>query len=60
MTVQPEPDDSVAFGERTEAEGPLGPDARRALTRGHRRDCVVEAGERVMDAHREALERLGT
>jgi plasmid stability protein len=64
MTLRLTDDEQAALRERAEAEGiSMQEAARRAVrnyvTQGQHRDRVSVAARRVMDAHAEALERLG-
>lgn len=64
MTLRLTDEERAALRERAEAEGvSMQEAARRAVreyvARGHHRDRVSAAAERVMSAHGEALERLG-
>jgi hypothetical protein len=64
MTLRLTADEQTALRERAEAEGiSMQEAARRAVreyvARSHHRDHVSAAAQRVMKAHREALERLG-
>jgi plasmid stability protein len=64
MTLRLSDDEQAALRERAAAEGVSMQDAaRRAVreyvARGHHRDRVAAAAERVVGAHREALDRLG-
>ena len=64
MTLRLTEDEQVALRERAQAEGiTMQEAARRAVrdyvSRGHHRDRVSAAAKRVMDAHAQALERLG-
>jgi hypothetical protein len=64
MTLRLTEDEQAALRERAEAEGiSMQEAARRAVrtyvTQGQHRDRVSAAAKRVMDAHREAIERLG-
>lgn len=64
MTLRLTDDEQAALKERAEIEGISMQDAaRRAVreyvSRGHHRDRVSAAAERVMAAHADALERLG-
>jgi len=63
MTLRLTEDEQTALRERAEAEGISMQDAaRRAVrefvVRGAHRDRVSEAADRVIGAHREALDRL--
>lgn len=64
MTLRLTDDEQAALRQRAEVEGISMQDAaRRAVReyveRGRHRDRVTAAGERVISAHREALDRLG-
>jgi len=64
MTLRLTEEEQVALRERAEAEGiSMQEAARRAVrdyvARGHHRDRVRAAAERITTAHAEALERLG-
>jgi hypothetical protein len=64
MTLRLTEDEQAALRERAEAEGiSMQEAARRAVrdyvARAQHRDRVSAAAERVIDAHREALDRLG-
>jgi plasmid stability protein len=64
MTLRLTDDEQAALRERAAAEGiSMQEAARRAVrdyvTRSQHRDRVSAAAERVMDAHAEALDRLG-
>jgi predicted transcriptional regulator len=64
MTLRLAPDEQVALRERAEAEGiSMQEAARRAVrdyvARGEHRERVSAAARRVIEAHGEALERLG-
>jgi hypothetical protein len=64
MTLRLTEEEQAALRERAEIEGVSMQDAaRRAvreyLSRGRHRDRVAAAGERVISAHRSALDRLG-
>lgn len=64
MTLRLTPDEQDALRERAELEGiSMQEAARRAVrdyvSRGHHRDRVSAAARRVIDAHAEALDRLG-
>jgi plasmid stability protein len=64
MTLRLTDDEQTALRERADAEGiSMQEAARRAVrsyvTQGKHRDRVSDAARRVMDAHREAIERLG-
>jgi plasmid stability protein len=64
MTLRLTDDEQAALRERAEAEGiSMQEAARRAVrnyvTQGQHRDRVSAAARRVMDAHAEAIERLG-
>lgn len=64
MTLRLTEDEQAALRERAEAEGiSMQEAARRAVrdyvARAQHRDRVSAAAERVMDAHREALDQLG-
>lgn len=64
MTLRLTEDEQTALRERAEAEGiSMQEAARRAVrdyvVRGRHRDRVSEAARRVMDAHADAIERLG-
>lgn len=64
MTLRLTEDEQAALRERAEAEGiSMQEAARRAVrsyvTQGQHRDRVSAAARRVMDAHAEAIERLG-
>jgi len=64
MTLRLTEEEQVALRERAEAEGiSMQEAARRAVrdyvARGHHRDRVRAAADRVTTAHAEALERLG-
>jgi len=64
MTLRLTEDEQVALRERATAEGiSMQEAARRAVrsyvTHGQHRDRVSAAARRVMEAHAEALERLG-
>jgi hypothetical protein len=64
MTLRLTEDEQAALRERAEAEGiSMQEAARRAVrnyvTQGQHRDRVSAAAQRVMDAHAEAIERLG-
>ena len=64
MTLRLTEDEQAALRERADAEGiSMQEAARRAVreyvVQGHHRNRVSEAARRVMDAHAEALERLG-
>jgi predicted transcriptional regulator len=64
MTLRLTDDEQTALRERAEAEGISMQDAaRRAvrdyLARGAHQDRVSAAARRVMDAHADALDRLG-
>jgi len=64
MTLRLTEEEQVALRERAEAEGiSMQEAARRAVrdyvARGHHRDRVRAAADRITTAHAEALERLG-
>ena len=64
MTLRLTDNEQEALRDRAEAEGiSMQEAARRAVrefvARGQHRDRVGEAGRRIMDAHADALERLG-
>jgi hypothetical protein len=64
MTLRLTPEEQAALRERAESEGISMQDAaRRAVReyveRGAHRDRVAVAAERVIAAHRDALDRLG-
>jgi len=64
MTLRLTPEEQVALRERAETEGISMQDAaRRAVreyvARGRHRDRVEAAADRVLAAHRDALDRLG-
>lgn len=64
MTLRLTEDEQAALRERAEAEGiSMQEAARRAVrsyvTQGQHRDRVSAAAGRVVDAHAEAIERLG-
>ncbi len=64
MTLRLSDDEQAALRDRAAAEGiSMQEAARRAVrsyvTRGQHRDRVSAAARRVMDAHAEAIERLG-
>jgi hypothetical protein len=64
MTLRLTEDEQVALRERATAEGiSMQEAARRAVrsyvTQGQHRDRVSAAARRVMEAHAEAIERLG-
>ncbi len=64
MTLRLTDDEQAALRERAEAEGiSMQEAARRAVrdyvSRGQHRDRVSAAARRVMEAHADALERLG-
>jgi len=64
MTLRLTEDEQTALRDRAEIEGvSMQEAARRAVrdyvARGHHRDRVSAAAKRVMEAHGEALERLG-
>ncbi len=64
MTLRLTEDERTALRERAAAEGiSMQEAARRAVrdyvSRGQHRDRVSEAARRVMDAHADALRRLG-
>lgn len=64
MTLRLTENEQTALRERAEAEGiSMQEAARRAVrdyvTRGQHRDRVTSAARLVMDAHADALERLG-
>lgn len=64
MTLRLTEDEQIALKERAEVEGiSMQEAARRAVreyvVRGEHRDRVSAAARRVMDAHAEALDRLG-
>ncbi|MEA2972927.1 MAG: hypothetical protein QOG82_1385 [Actinomycetota bacterium] len=64
MTLRLTDDEQIALKERAEVEGiSMQEAARRAVreyvVRGEHRDRVSAAARRVMDAHAEALDRLG-
>lgn len=64
MTLRLTDDEQAALKRRAELEGiSMQEAARRAVreyvARGHHRDRVSQAAERVMEAHSEALDRLG-
>lgn len=64
MTLRLTEDEQAALRERAGAEGiSMQEAARRAVrdyvTKGQHRDRVSAAAQRVMEAHAEALERLG-
>lgn len=64
MTLRLTNDEQAALRERADAEGiSMQEAARRAVrefvARGHHRDQVSAAAQRVMRAHADALERLG-
>ena len=64
MTLRLSDDEQAALRERAEAEGISMQEAarravRRYVTQGQHRDRVSDAARRVMDAHSEAIERLG-
>jgi len=64
MTLRLTEDEQAALRERAEAEGiSMQEAARRAVrdyvSRGEHRERVSAAARRVMEAHAEAIERLG-
>jgi hypothetical protein len=64
MTLRLSEDEQVALRERAQAEGiSMQEAARRAVrdyvARGQHRERVSAAARRVMEAHAEALDRLG-
>jgi hypothetical protein len=64
MTLRLTEDEQAALRERAEAEGISMQEAARRAVRdyvvhGRHRDRVSVAARRVMDAHAEALQRLG-
>jgi hypothetical protein len=64
MTLRLTEDEQDALRERAEAEGISMQEAARAavrdyVSRGHHRDRVTAAAQRVITAHRDALDRLG-
>ena len=64
MTLRLTPDQQTALRERADAEGISMQDAARQavreyVVRGRHRARVSEAAERVIAAHRDALDRLG-
>jgi len=64
MTLRLTEDEQTALRERAEAEGVSMQEAvRRAVreyvSRGRHRDRVSVAAQRVIDAHADAIERLG-
>lgn len=64
MTLRLTEDEQAALRERAEAEGiSMQEAARRAVrdyvARGYHRDRVGAAADRIVEAHAEALERLG-
>jgi predicted transcriptional regulator len=64
MTLRLTEDEQTALQERAESEGiSMQEAARRAVrdyvARGNHRDRVSAAAKRVIEAHAEALERLG-
>jgi hypothetical protein len=64
MTLRLTEDEQAALRDRAQAEGiSMQEAARRAvrefISRGQHRDRVSAAAQRVMDAHADALERLG-
>jgi hypothetical protein len=64
MTLRLTDDEQTSLRERADAEGiSMQEAARRAVreyvTHGQHRDRVSAAARRVMDAHAEAIERLG-
>lgn len=64
MTLRLTEDEQTALRERAAAKGISMQEAARQavrdyITRGQHRDRVSAAAKRVMDAHAEALERLG-
>ena len=64
MTLRLTDDEQTALKERADVEGiSMQEAARRAVReyviRGEHRDRVSAAARRVMEAHREALDRLG-
>jgi hypothetical protein len=64
MTLRLNDDEQAALRERADAEGiSMQEAARRAVrefvARGQRRDRVGAAARRIMDAHADALDRLG-
>ena len=64
MTLRLTEDEQVALRERAEAEGISMQEAARRAVRdyvagGQHRDRVSAAAKRVMDAHADALDRLG-
>ena len=64
MTLRLTPEEQQALRARADLEGISMQDAaRRAVRdyveRGHHRDRVGAAGDRVIAAHRDALDRLG-
>ena len=64
MTLRLTEDEQAALRERAEAEGiSMQEAARRAVrdyvARGHHRDRVRTAADRITQAHAEALDRLG-
>ncbi|TMK65025.1 MAG: ribbon-helix-helix protein, CopG family [Actinobacteria bacterium] len=64
MTLRLTDDEQTALRERAEAEGISMQEAARCavrdyVARGAHRQRVSAAAQRVMDAHAEALERLG-
>jgi hypothetical protein len=65
MTLRLTTDEQAALRERADAEGiSMQEAARRAVRefviRGNHRDHVSRAAERIIAAHAEALDRLGT
>jgi predicted transcriptional regulator len=64
MTLRLSDDEQTALRERAQAEGvSMQEAARRAvrdyISRGQHRDRVSAAAQRVIDAHADALDRLG-
>jgi predicted transcriptional regulator len=64
MTLRLSDDEQTALRERAQAEGvSMQEAARRAvrdyIARGQHRDRVSAAAQRVLDAHADALDRLG-
>ena len=64
MTLRLTEDEQTALQERAESEGISMQEAARRAVRdyvacGHHRDRVSAAAKRVIEAHAEALERLG-
>ncbi len=64
MTLRLTDDEQAALKRRAELEGISMQEAARQavreyVARGHHRDRVIDAAKRVMEAHGEALDRLG-